>query len=355
MVGKRKTASSLPPRMYVYKGKRKDTYYTITADNKRLNLGHELLLAKRKLLELEEGRSISGTIGELLDDYLKEVKAKVENGKRSALTLRDNEAEITQLKKAFGGMQPKDLQPAHVWAYLHKFRGKDAPVRANREVSYLQASFNWARGQGIVRDNPCVGVQRNEEESRTRMVSDRELDAFVAFCRTNGHLDDASERKDSSDAGLRIALCARIAYLTGKAQAQVLSIHKNQITDEGILFGQRKRGAATLVEWTPTLRATVTECQALPSKIISMYLIHSRTGQPYSTQGFKAMWQRLMKAWLESDESNVRFTFHDLRAKAVTDLIEDGRKASELTGHRTESIPAKVYDRRAVRKSKAVK
>lgn len=355
MVGRRKIASSLPPRIYVYKGKRQNTYYTITADNKRLNLGHDLLPAKRKLLELEEGKSIAGSIGDLLDDYLKEVKAKVDAGKRSALTLRDNEAEIIQLKKAFGAMQPKDLLPNHVWSYLHKFRGKDAPVRANREVSYLQAAFNWARGQGIIRDNPCIGVQRNEEQPRTRMISDTELDAFVEFCRSNGHLKDDSERKDSSDTGLRIALAARIAYLTGKAQAQVLSLHRTQITENGILFGQRKRGAATLVEWTPILQSTVDECRALPSKITSMYLIHSRSGQPYSTQGFKAMWQRLMKAWLESNESNERFTFHDLRAKAVTDLIEGGRKASELTGHRTESIPAKVYDRRAVRKSKAVK
>lgn len=353
MVGRRKTASSLPPRMYAYAGKKHTTYYTITAGNERINLGHDLLAAKRKLLELEEGRSIAGTIGELLDDYLNEVKAKVEAGKRSPLTLRDNEAEIVQLKKAFGGMQPKDLQPSHVWSYLHKFRGKEAPVRANREVSYLQAAFNWARGQGIVRDNPCVGVSRNEEESRTRMVSDTELDAFVVFCRTNGHLEDSSERKESSDAGLRIALAARLAYLTGKAQAQVLRLHKTQLTDEGILFGQRKRGAATLVEWTPILRAAVAECEALPSKITSMYLIHSRSGQPYSSQGFKAMWQRLMKEWVA--QGHERFTFHDLRAKAVTDLIEDGRKASELTGHRTESIPAKVYDRRAVRKSKAVR
>jgi integrase len=339
--------------MYLYIGKRRDTFYTITSDNQRINLGHDLLAAKRKLLELEEGHSIAGSISELLDDYLKEVKSKVETGKRSARTLQDNTAEIVQLKKAFGGMRPKDLQPNHVWTYLHKFRGKEAPVRANREVSFLQAAFNWARGQGTVRDNPCAGVERNEEVSRTRMITDAELDSFSAFSRSNGHLEKDSERKESSDAGLRIALAARIAYLTGKAQAQVLRLHKTQITDKGILFSQRKRGAATLVEWTPIMRAAVDECLALPSNITSMYLIYNRQGQPYSSQGFKAMWQRLMKSWVA--EGNERFTFHDLRAKAVTDLIEDGRKASELTGHRTESIPAKVYDRRAVRKSKAVR
>ena len=91
--------------------------------------------------------------------------------------------------------------------------GVTTALCANREVSFLQAAFNWARGQGVVRDNPCVGVQRNEEESRTRMITDVELDAFVEFCRSNGHLKNDSERKESSDAGLRIALAARIAYL----------------------------------------------------------------------------------------------------------------------------------------------
>jgi hypothetical protein len=32
-----------------------------------------------------------------------------------------------------------------------------------------------------------------------------------------------------------------------------------------------------------------------------------------------------------------------------------GRKASELTGHLTERIPAKMYDRRKVRKAKMVR
>lgn len=353
MVGRRKTASSLPPRMYAYKGKRKDTYYTITASNERINLGHDLLAAKRKLLQLEEGQSIAGTIGELLDDYLKEIDDLVKDGKRSQNTLDSNKLEIVQLKKAFGSMVPKDLDPPSVWAYLHKYRGKEAPVRANREVSFLQAAFNWARDQGIVRDNPCVGVKRNEEEARTRLVKEDEMDSLIKFCRENGHLDDDSERKESSQAGLRVALAARLAYLTSKAQGQILRLHKSQINEEGITFSKRKRGAPTLVQWTDELHKTVDECLALPTKVTSLYLICNRHGQPYTSSGFKSMWKRIMNKWVE--EGNEHFTFHDIRAKATTDLIEDGRKASELTGHLTESIPAKVYDRRVVRKAKAVR
>jgi len=50
-----------------------------------------------------------------------------------------------------------------------------------------------------------------------------------------------------------------------------------------------------------------------------------------------------------------RFTFHDIRAKAISTLKEEGRVASELTGHRLEATVAKVYDRRRIRKSKAVR
>lgn len=352
MVGRRKIASSLPPRLYVYKGKRHSTYYTINSRNERINLGHDLLVAKRKLLELEEGKSVAGTVGELLDDYLKEVKSKVDAKKRAISTYESNQLEIVQLKKAFGTMVPKDLKPPHVWSYLHKFRGKEAPVRANREVSFLQAAFNWARSQGIVKDNPCIGVERNEEEPRTRLVSDAEMDGLISFCRKNKHLDDESPRK-GSDAGLRIALAARLAYLTSKAQGQILSLHKSQISDEGITFSKRKRGAPTMALWTPALREVVNECLALPGKVTSPYLIHNRHGHPYTSSGFKSMWKRIMNKWVEA--GNEHFTFHDIRAKATTDMIEDGRKASELTGHLTESVPAKVYDRRVVRKAKAVR
>src|ERR1700694_232118 len=111
MVGRRsKTFPGWQPGLYEYKGKRRNTYYTITAANQRINLGHDLVEAKKALLRLEEGRAIAGTIGELLDDYLEVVKAKVEARKRSALTYRDNQIEAKQLQKAFGHMPPGALK-----------------------------------------------------------------------------------------------------------------------------------------------------------------------------------------------------------------------------------------------------
>jgi len=94
-----------------------------------------------------------------------------------------------------------------------------------------------------------------------------------------------------------------------------------------------------------------------------MYVVHTQQGDPYTRNGFKKGWQLLMGKWVAGGtwkdgtirEPGERFTFHDGRAKAVTDVIESGRKASELTGHRLESTVAKVYDRRHTRKAAPVR
>ncbi len=148
-------------------------------------------------------------------------------------------------------------------------------------------------------------------------------------------------------------MAAGIAYLTGKAQGQVLKLHRNQLNDAGISFGKRKKGSDTFVYWSRRLRRYVDAAMSMPSAIESMYVIHNQQGSPYTSRGFKTFIQRLMKEWV--DAGNERFTFHDLRAKTSTDMIEQGRKASDLTGHRLEATVSKVYDRRRIRKSNPVR
>ena len=341
MVGRRKVASRLPPRLYESKGAKWTSYYTVTRENKHVGLGRDLIAAKRKLFEMEGETARPGTIGDLIDEVLADLTRKVAAGKRAPRTLEDRQADAVNLKAAFGKMRPEALEPAHVWTYLHKARGVDAPVRANREVTFLQITFNWARGQGIVSVNPCVGVERNEETARDRLVTDEELRDFVALATARGH------------AGERAALAAMIAYLTGKAQGQILKLHRNQITDAGILFAARKGGARVLVAWSPELRAVVDRSIAMKCKAPPLYVVHTSQNGPYTAGGFKKTWRVCMDAWIEA--GGAPFTFHDLRAKAATDVIEQGRKASELTGHRQEATVAKVYDRRHLRKSAPVR
>ena len=351
MVGRRKVASRLPPRMYEYKGKRKTTYYTITRENKYVTLGPDLVAAKRKLLELEGEQPGAGTVSELIEDTIKSRRRLVELGKLSKRTVDDNEREhAPQLVAVFGKMQIDTLKPKHVWHYLHKARGLDAPVRANKEIAFLQVCMSRACSQGIIDTNPCVGVERNEETPRDRLVTDQELRDFLRLAREDG------------DVSTRAALAFYIAFVTGKAQGQILQLSRKQITPEGIDFGKRKGGARVFVEWSDELRAAVDESLGMLAKITPMYVVHTKEGGPYTSDGFKKGWQLLMGKWCAGGTwedgtprlPGERFTFHDGRAKAVTDVIEQGRRASELTGHRLETTVARVYDRRATRRAAPV-
>lgn len=334
MIARRRSNLHLPPRMYVYNGKRKTTYYTITPSNERINLGHDFIEAKHKLLELEEGRPVAGSIGDLISRYMREVSPK-----KAPRTHKDELASSKLLNDVFGKMNPSDLRPVHVAKYLD-MRGQKAPVRANREKALLSHIFSMAMRWGIVDKNPCKGVARNTETPRDRFVTDEELAAFCAFAEV------------ISDTGKMLARTARLAYLTGQRRGDLLKLRLDQLSDEGIMIIQSKTRAKVMVEWTPALRDCIATLRTLPRPVSGMFLICNRSGQPYSDYGFDTLWGRLMNEWCNA--GNERFHFHDLRAKAITRMVEDGRKARDLSGHKTDSTINKVYDRRSVKRSKAV-
>lgn len=334
MTGKRQSPGVHTPRLYVYKGMRHNTYYTITRDNSRLNLGHDPIEAKRKLIDIEAGRPVAGSIAELITRYMSEVSPK-----KAPATHKDEKASAPRLVAVFGKMRPSDLRPTHVAKYLD-MRGQEAPIRANREKALLSHIFTKAMRWGIVDTNPCRGVERNTETPRDRLVSDAELAAFRTFADTSGNT------------GTMLAAVAWLAYLTAQRRGDLLKIRLDQITDEGVFVIQGKGKARVLIEWTPTLCQAVCALHGLPREVESQYLIANKHGQAYTDSGFKGMWGKLMVLWMAKGNEN--FHFHDLRAKAITKMVEQGRKARDLSGHKTDAMIDSTYDRRAYKKTAAV-
>lgn len=336
MTGKRQIPGVHTPRLYVYKGKQRETYYTITRDNTRLNLGHELIAAKRKLIDLEAGRPVAGTIAELIERYMGEVSPK-----KAPTTHKGELDSAPRLVAIFGKMRPADLRPTHVAKYLD-LRGKEAPVRANREKALLSHIFTKAMRWGIVDTNPCRGVERNTETPRDRLVTDEELAAFLAFARALGNTETM------------LAAVAWLAYLTAQRRGDLLKLRLDDITDEGIFViqGKSKGTSRVLIEWTAALCQAVCVLHSLPRDTPSQYLIANHKGQAYTDSGFKGMWGKVMVRWMA--EGNENFHFHDLRAKAITKMVEQGRKARDLSGHKTDAMINSTYDRRVYKKAPAV-
>lgn len=74
------------------------------------------------------------------------------------------------------------------------------------------------------------------------------------------------------------------------------------------------------------------------------YVIRTEKGEPYTPEGFRCIWQRRMRKLHRSGALPERFTFHDIRAKTVSDSADLG-EANVRAGHTSMSMTKGVYDR----------
>lgn len=316
---RRKNNFNLPPRMYLKHG----AYYYVSRENKWIRLSEDKSLAFAKWAEIEgetprESGSetpLAGSMAALIDKYMIEIAPK-----KAKATYTGNLMEAKNLREVFGKMLVLEVRPTHIAKYLD-IRGLKAPIRANREISLLSHIFSYAMRWGQIDRNPCLGVAKHSEKGRDRYITGHEFE---------------SVKKIASDL---IATVMDFAYITAMRRGDILRLRLDQITDEGIWIKQSKTGSKQLYEWTDGLVDVVTRAKTLKRPIRGLYLFCTRQGQPYSDNGFKAMWNRVQMKW--ADTGGERFTFHDIRAKSLTDAKRMGLDAQSLAGHATYSMTEK--------------
>ena len=330
MVGRRQKSNGLPARVYRKHG----AYYYVGRDNTWHRLGNDWdATARRMWLELDSGTPRAGTVASLLNAFMASPRRKV-----SPRTKADNEHEKLALVRSLGHCTLESVKPTTVAQYLEK---RGAPVRANREISLLSKAFSWALAQGLADTNPCLGVERNKEESRKRSPSVAEIEAVAA--------------KGAAIVGA----AARLAYLTGQRQAQIIGLRIDQLQEDGIHFPPAKKGDAVIVEWTAALRDAIEAAKKMRPKIASAtHLFSGRKGQPFTQEGLQGAWQRAMAAWLsempEERRAAARFTFHDIRARSLDDARAGGLDPQALAGHRNPNTTRRYLRDRQVKKVRAV-
>ena len=116
-----------------------------------------------------------------------------------------------------------------------------------------------------------------------------------------------------------------------------LKLTKAKIEAESLRIKQGKTGKEQVKRWTPRLKAAIALAVKQPSKIETLYILHTKHGQPYTSSGFKSNWQRA------KEKVNADFTSHDLKAKGISDYEGDKQYFS---GHKSKSMMEK-YNRTA--------
>lgn len=324
---RRKSNFDLPPHMQLKHG----AYYFVGKDKKWIKLSTDKALALSKWAELEgeiplpnnEPKPPKGSVDELIARYMIEVAPK-----KAPRTYEGNLLEAKNLKKVFGKMSLYAVQPTHIAQYLDK-RGATSTTRANREISLFSHMFTMAMRWGIVNSNPCIGVAKHKEIGRDRYIKDSEFDAVKVI------------------AGEFIAVAMDFAYITALRKGDILRLRLDQITDEGIWIRQSKTGSKQLYQWSDGLREVVDRAKKL-QRPKSIYLFGNKQGKPYTDSGFKCNWQKVQIKW--SEQGGERFTFHDIRAKALTDAKQMGMDAQSLAGHSSAAMTEHYIKQRDYKK-----
>jgi hypothetical protein len=207
------------------------------------------------------------------------------------------------LRGYFGTRIASTLVPADFKEFMGVSKGKS---HRNTMLTTFSSIFSKAvKDWQWLDHNVCPYVRRHEIKSHDRgLVSDEDIEGVLAI------------------ASPALQHVLKLCMLTARNQMDLVKLKWSQVHEKEILFRDAITRKQIAVRITPALRTVLDDCRRLSGK--SAYVINtsSRTkhGQPFTDDGFRALWQRTLREW-ESSGHN-RFSFYDVRARAEEKLGE---------------------------------
>lgn len=313
---RRKHNKHLPKRVYLKHGA---YFFEDPRTRQWIRLGASLGEMFTAYAALVAAPPAARTVADLVLRYRAEVLPA--KGQR---TQRDHARYLTWIEAYAGRMRPAELAGHHLYAFRDAVAARGTLTAANRALEVLKHLCTKAVEWGAMPTHPGHGVRSLPQKARTRYVTDAEL-AVVR-----------------SVAPVMVRLAIDLAVLTGQRRGDLLALSRDQLLEDGILFRQQKTGKSVLVEWSDELRTVVAEAKAQPPQV-RRTLLCTRTGRPYSGDGFSTVWDRTMaRAGLAEP-----FRFHDLRAKSASD--DSLQAAVERLGHSSAAVTTRHYRRAPAR------
>lgn len=251
---------------------------------------------------------------------------------RGERTQKDYRRHIQVLRRVFGERIADELRPKDFGDFLNVKKG---PIQRVRQLAVLSAAFTDAVSRWyLIERNVLRDVKRPKSKPRDRLIEDHEFAGVVAI------------------APKRIKLMMRLALKIGQRQGDLLNLKWADIKAMEIHIYQSKTGKRLAIGIDSELEKLLDECWQLPSggNSGSDYVIPTRKGSRYTSEGFRACWQRVMRKWMSRGGEN--FHFHDIRALCAT-KCPSPEYAMRLLGHTTIGMTMRVY-RRGIEKVQAL-
>lgn len=272
------------------------------------------------------------TMNELFSLYERQCLPKLE-----PRTQRDYLNILGFLRTTFGHLEHSEVTPRKVMEFLEVATGR---IHRNRMVMILSTVFKRAAGKWLIDEqvvNPCTVVEKWPSRPRERYVTDDEFTRFRAICCPT------------------VQIAMDLALLIGQRQGDIIGMRWEQIKATGlpreqwhIEIDQGKTGKKLAIMMSPAVEAVLDRAWLLQPEWPRDFVVRANPrstpgkGRRYSEDGFRAMWQRYQRQWINA--GNAGFHFHDLRAKSISDN-KDFDAAYLLAGHISPTITRRVYDR----------
>jgi integrase len=316
--------NALPPR--VYRGKSQYEFHPIGGGSVTLcPLDSPLHIVWDKYNDSNNYKEARFTVSSMIERFL----CSADFTGLATETQKDYRKYSLKIISVFGEVSPNLVKPEHVRQYMDK-RGLKSKTQANREKAFFSRVYRWAYERGLAKINPCKGVRQYKEVARDRYITDAEYAAVFSV------------------APILVRAAMEIASLCLARQSDVIALTRGQLLEDGIFIRQGKTGKKQIKAWTDRLKSAIDLAATLPLKngLSSLYVLHQPNGSRYLRDGFNSRWAKAKQDAAEKfPELSFDFTFHDLKAKGVSDLDGSLQEKQRISGHMTISQTAR-YDRK---------
>jgi integrase len=249
---------------------------------------------------------------------------------------RDYRGILVILRREFGDDEARDVKPRKVYNFINVPKGR---VHRNRMVTILSTVFIKAMGRWCLDEdltNPCTVVERWPTRPRDRYVTNEEFETFRATTCP------------------QVQIAMDLALLIGQRQGDIVGMKWSQVKTENIprdkwhiAIDQGKTRKKLAIFISKAVEDVLDRAWLMEPHWPREYVIRTNPkfgekGLRYTEDGFRAMWQRYMRAWAAA--GNPRFHYHDLRAKCISDN-KDFDAAYLLSGHIDPKMTRGTYDR----------
>jgi integrase len=251
-------------------------------------------------------------------------------------------------QKVFDYLLPLDGDPLVNITSAYVIEVRDAAFSAHKRrfanyvLSVLRLLLKWAAVRDLVETNQAATVPKLRRPRGTPQAN-RAWDT-----------DECEAVLAAATGGLKVAIA--LGMFAGMRSGDVIRAQRSIYDGSWLRWSQGKTGAPVELPAHPNLAEVLNLAEVTNTKFAALTLVANQEGRPYTANGFRTMFFRLVRKLEAEGKVRPGLTFHGLRHTAgrlLADRGADPRTIAALLGHRTLQMAAH-YSEEADRKKRAV-